>query len=255
MAIDRQCHDNGIITPTTSLPLVIPFTGALPMRYLPVNLDVRGKTAIVVGGGDVATRKCHALLEAGASIKVIAPALDGGLQELHERSVIAWTAREYRPGDLIGGFLAFACTPSPTVNLAVAEEAGRLGLLRNIADCPEKSSFTSPAVVSRGDLAISVSTGGKSPALAAHIRRELEARYGEEYAIVVDLLGKIREKLLTSRKDRKYNKKLLHAVAGIDLARLIRTGDTTALDDALRECLGPGFTLRELGMAQRIPHE
>lgn len=225
------------------------------MRYLPVNIDVSGKTAIIVGGGDVAARKCRNLLHAGASVTVIAPAITAELEMLHEQHAIAWIAREYRAGDLDRAFIAFACTPNPEANLAVAEEASERNILCNIADCPERSSFISPATFSRGDLTVAVSTGGRSPAFAAMIRSELESRYGEEYALVVELLGKIREKLLTSQKNSKYNKRLLYAVAELDLAEMIRIGDSAALDDALRGCLGPGFTLHELGMAQRIVHE
>lgn len=225
------------------------------MRYLPVNIDVSGKSVVVVGGGDVAARKCRTLVRSGASVTVISPAITSALGMLHEQHAITWAVREYRHGDLDRAFLAFACTPEPAINLAVAAEASERNILCNIADCPERSSFISPAVFSRGDLAIAVSTCGKSPAYAARIRRELEAHYGEEYGVVVDLLGKIREKLLTSPKNSKYNRKLLHTVAELDLAELVRTGNSPALDDALRGCLGPGFTLRELGMTQRIAHE
>ncbi|MBI1921609.1 MAG: bifunctional precorrin-2 dehydrogenase/sirohydrochlorin ferrochelatase [Geobacter sp.] len=225
------------------------------MRYLPINIDVSGKAVTIVGGGDVAARKCRTLLQSGARVTVISPATTTDLETLHNQHAITWVAREYRPGDLDGAFLVFACTPEPAINLAVVKEASERNSLCNIADCPDRSSFISPAVFSRGDLTISVSTGGKSPAFAARIRREMESRYGDEYGVVVDLLGKVREKLLTSSKNGKYNRKLLLAVAELDLAELVRAGNSAALDNALRECLGPGFTLRELGMDQRIAHE
>ena len=130
------------------------------MRYFPVNLDVHGKPAVVVGGGVVAARKCSALLDAGAHVTVIAPCLNGSLTEMSEKGEILHVAREFAPGDLAGAFLVFAATDSPLVNRDVAEEAKARNILADIADAPGLGSFTLPAVMRRGDLQIAVATGG-----------------------------------------------------------------------------------------------
>jgi precorrin-2 dehydrogenase/sirohydrochlorin ferrochelatase len=120
-------------------------------------------------------------------------------------------------------------------------------------DAPEISTFISPAVVARGDLLLTVSTGGNSPALAAKIRAELDDRFGDEYAEAVRILGAIREKLLTEKKNRQYNKKLLNLLVSHDLPKLLKNHSYDEIDHLLRKLFGPEFTLQELGVGKRDP--
>jgi precorrin-2 dehydrogenase/sirohydrochlorin ferrochelatase len=221
------------------------------MRYFPVNLDIRGKPAVIVGGGAVAARKCLTLLAAGARVTVIAPALAVPLRELAEKGKVTHLARTFAPGDLAGAFLVFAATDSRWVNRTVAQEARKCGILADIADAPELSAFTSPAVLTRGDLLLTVSTGGASPALARKIRAELEMRYGPEFGAALELLGIVREKLLTGNTSRPYNKQILTTLADHDLPALLQSGATAELDHLLLDLCGPGFTLAELGMGEK----
>ncbi|MCM2357804.1 MAG: bifunctional precorrin-2 dehydrogenase/sirohydrochlorin ferrochelatase [Geobacteraceae bacterium] len=221
------------------------------MRYFPINLDIRDKPVVLVGGGAVAARKCLALLAAGARVTVIAPELDQGLGELRTQGEIRHLARQFAPGDLAGAFLALAVTDSAEVNAAVAGEASARGILADIADAPELGAFTLPALLRRGDLLIAVSTGGKSPALARRIRRELEERYGPEYGTAVMLLGKLREKLLTEKGNSAYNKELFNELVDHDLPALIRNHSTAEIDHLLTKIFGPGFTLSGLGVAEK----
>lgn len=221
------------------------------MRYFPINLDIRGRRVVVVGGGTVSARKCLSLLDAGARITVIAPELDDRLMALLEQGEISHLARGFAPGDLAGAFLVFAATDSPAINAAVAEEAKARGILADIADAPELGDFTLPAIARRGDLQIAVSTGGKSPALARRIRDELAARYGPEYEAALVLLGTLREKLLTDKGNSAYNKELLNELVGHDLPTLIKSHSTAELDRLLTKLFGPGFTLAGLGVGEK----
>jgi len=133
----------------------------------------------------------------------------------------------------------------------VAVEAGQRGILLNVADAPALSSFTSPAIVSRGELLITVSTGGKSPALARQIREELAGRFGEEYEMALELLGAVREKLLTVQGDSAYNKKLLNELVRHNLPELYRNNSVAALNHLLLELFGQGFSLDELGVVEK----
>src|SRR6516162_2643286 len=112
------------------------------MRYFPINLDIRDKPVVIVGGGAVAAHKCRALLAAEARITVIAPTLGPLLQELAEQGRIVHVAREYSEGDLAGAFLVFAAANSRTVNRAVAGEARVRGILADIVDAPDMGNFT-----------------------------------------------------------------------------------------------------------------
>jgi precorrin-2 dehydrogenase / sirohydrochlorin ferrochelatase len=221
------------------------------MRYFPINLDIRGKPVVVVGGGSVAARKCLSLIAAGARVIVIAPLLAPPLLKLAEEDKLSHLSRKYSAGDLAGAFLVFAATDSPMVNRAVANEAKMSSIPVDIADSPDLSDFTSPAAISRDELLITVSTGGAAPALAGKIREELEERYGPEYALLIKILGRVREKLLTEKANSQYNKKVLRALVDQELPTLIKRNAFTEIDQMLRKHCGPGFTLAELGLGEK----
>lgn len=150
--------------------------------YPIVLTDLAGARCVVVGGGAVAERKVAGLLDAGAHPTVVSPTLTPALAAWREAGRIAHVARPYAEGDLDGAGLAFAATDDPTVNGVVAADARLRGILVNVADDPAAGSFHTVGAVRRGDLLLTVSTDGRSPAFAAHLRAELAERYGPEYA-------------------------------------------------------------------------
>lgn len=154
-------------------------------RYYPLFADLEARQCVVVGGGRVGLEKVRGLLECGAAVTVVAPEVEPELPELPVR----WRPRPYRARDLDGAFLVIAATSDEAVNRRVYADAERRRILCNVADAPELCSFILPALHRQGPLAIAVSTGGASPALAQHIRDELAARYGPRYA---DLARRLR---------------------------------------------------------------
>ena len=190
------------------------------MNRYPVNLDLHGKKVVIVGGGQVAERTCRSLLEAHASVTIIAPTVTPGVEELNRMGTISLLRRSWLEGDGADALLLFAATNDRTVNRSVTQEAGQRGMWVCVVDAPEEGTFTSPAVVRRGDLLLTVSTGGKSPALARRIRQELEIRYGPDYADIVDIAGKLREKLLTTGQGGAYSSKLFNELLAGDLFSL-----------------------------------
>ena len=222
------------------------------MRHFPINLDIRDKPVTVIGGGLVAARKCSALLEAGARVTVVSPELAPALSAMRDRGEISHRERGFIPGDCNGAFLVFAATDSHEANQAVAEEARSFAILADIADDPDLGSFTLPAVMRRGDLQIAVSTGGKSPALARLIREQLEELYGPEYGRTLELLGRLREKLLTEKGNSAYNKQIFNALAE-RLPALVKCASADEIDDLLRTMCGPGVTLAGLGLTGKDP--
>lgn len=154
------------------------------------------RLCIVVGGGKVASRKVTGLLEAGAAVTVISPVLDDAIQHAASQEQIRWIARPYQEGDLAGAFLVIAATDDAPVNHAVFAEAEGRHILVNVVDDPQHSNFILPAQVRRGDLSIAISTGGASPALARRLREKLDADFGPEYTLLVQLLGEMRPRLL-----------------------------------------------------------
>jgi precorrin-2 dehydrogenase/sirohydrochlorin ferrochelatase len=165
------------------------------LKYYPVFLDIQNKKCVVVGGGEVAARKAERLIDCGAKVLVISPKLSPDLAGLKEKNVISHIAAEYQ-GDLIdGAALIIGATDDEKTNARISLDAGSKGIPVNIVDDPQKCDFILPALVQSGDLAIAIGTGGKSPALARHLREELEAGYGSEYEILLNILGNLRGKM------------------------------------------------------------
>ena len=166
------------------------------MALYPVNLKLEGRLCVVIGGGQVAERKSLALLAAGASVRVIAPAVTDCIAGLAQEEKVEWFQRVFAEGDLEGTFLAFAATNVPEVQLAVEAEAKRRGVLLNSADTPQGSDFHVPAHFRRGRVLVTVATGGGSPAFAKVMREKLEGVITPDYAMIVELLGMVREKIV-----------------------------------------------------------
>lgn len=167
---------------------------AQPFKPYPVLLtQLAGALCVVVGGGAVAARKVAALLDSGARVRVISPVLHPHFVQFEQ--AIEHVARAYAPGDLQDVALAIAATDRREVNAQVADEARLHGILHNIADDPDKSSFHTLGAVWRGDVLLAASTGGDSPALAALMRRKLLATFGPEYGVLAERLGALRRSI------------------------------------------------------------
>ncbi|MDA8164897.1 MAG: bifunctional precorrin-2 dehydrogenase/sirohydrochlorin ferrochelatase [Desulfobacteraceae bacterium] len=207
------------------------------MRYYPVNLKIAGRPCLVIGGGRVAERKVKGLLACGARVTVVSPELTPRLAALHRENRIAWHDRSYRPGDLAGAFLAIAATDDEPTQEAVQQEAEQDNILLNIADVPHRCNFILPSILSRGDLTIAVSTGGKSPALAKQIREQLEEQFGPEYALYLDLLGKLRAIILEQEWPTTANKPLFESLLHPDMPLWLRTGEWLKIEAHLQAVL------------------
>ena len=163
--------------------------------YYPMCLNLKGRTCIVVGGGRVALRKVRKLLEYGADVRVISPELCPELAGLLAEGKIQVNSRPYQPGDLRQAWLAFAATGDPDTNQRVAAEARTWRIWVNVASDAENSDFILPSSGRRGNITIAVSTDGVSPALARKIRTRLENTIGNEYAILLELVGEVRAEI------------------------------------------------------------
>jgi precorrin-2 dehydrogenase / sirohydrochlorin ferrochelatase len=200
--------------------------------YYPVCLDLRDRPCVVIGGGAVAARKVEGLLECGARVTVVAPALVPRLQSLLDEGRIEARQRPYAKGDLAGVALAIAATDERAVNARVAAEARARGVWLNAADDPERCDFILPAVIRRGDLQIAVSTGGRSPALARRVREDLERLLPPEYADLLPLLADVRAELRQEGIDVPPER-WQSALDDYVLARL-RAGDLAGARERLR---------------------
>ncbi|MGB5984048.1 MAG: bifunctional precorrin-2 dehydrogenase/sirohydrochlorin ferrochelatase [Desulfobacterales bacterium] len=212
------------------------------MRYYPVNLDISGRACLVVGGGAVATRKVLRLLQCGARVSVVSPEFTPTLEERAKGGELVLLRRGYRSEDLAEMFLVIGATNDEALNRRIHRDAEARGQLCNIADRPKVCNFILPAIVSRGDLVLAISTAGKSPALAKKLRRELADQIGPEYGPLLDLMGAVRRKLLAREHAPEEHKPLFEALLKRGLAALVAQGDIAAIDALLADVLGPGFT-------------
>jgi precorrin-2 dehydrogenase / sirohydrochlorin ferrochelatase len=195
------------------------------MPYLALNIDMRKRTALIVGGGKVAARKLQALREAGAGVRVVAPEVIPGIRDQEASGAVTIRIGRYEVADLDGIALVVAATDDDDVNRRVAAEAGQKGILVAVADQPEAGDCHFPAILRRGGLEIAVSTGGRCPALAAEVRDAIAGMIGIDYAGLLEELADEREKLLTEGNGTTYNKKLLRAKAKRLIAELSERKD------------------------------
>jgi precorrin-2 dehydrogenase/sirohydrochlorin ferrochelatase len=205
------------------------------MKYYPAYLDLRERPCVVIGGGAVAERKSIALLEAGASVTIISPALTPKLHELSGSGKITHLKKQYEEKDLSGEFLVIAATDSVEVNTSVASACRKRHMLVNVANPPEESSFIVPSVVERGDLLIAISTSGTSPALAKKVRQDVEQRYGKEYEIFLEKLSAIRKRVLEEIADESRRRQVFQAIVDSDVIELIEQGQTHAAELRMAE--------------------
>jgi precorrin-2 dehydrogenase/sirohydrochlorin ferrochelatase len=224
----------------------LPETKAAEMHDYPILLDMRDRSCLVVGGGEVGTRKAESLLLCKARVTVVSLRVSARLAELARGGNLVVKARAYREPDLQGMFLVFGATDDPKVNRQVHADAERRGILCNIADQPEICSFFLPAVVRRGDLTISISTAGRSPALAKQLRRQLERQFGDEYRLLLLLLGAVRTNLLQKDHAPDAHKVVFEQLINSDILSWIRDGRLEEIDHLLRTLLGEELSFEAL---------
>jgi len=197
---------------------------------------VAGKQVVVVGGGRIATRKTEPLVELGARVVVVAPKLDPMMQRLADAGQLAELRRRaFVADDLDDAWLAVTATDDPAVNAAVFAAAEARRVWCNSADDPANCSFTLMSVVRRADLVVAIGTGGRSPALAAHLRRILSDEIGPEYETLLELLSDAREALrATGRSSEDADWQRAFSSGIVDLVRAGRVADAKEL---LQTCL------------------
>lgn len=203
---------------------------------------------MVVGGGRVAERKVGGILAASGRIRLVSPEITPGLATLAGSGSIEWREKAYRREDLEGALLVFAATNRADVQQAIREDAQAAGLLINVADAPEWCDFQVPATIRRGDLTLSVSTNGRSPAVAAMVRRRLDREFGEEYGLLTALAALLRDQALAEEGDSEQTKILFQKILHDDIVDWLRARRWETIRQHLESVLGRpvGFDLEIL---------
>lgn len=216
------------------------------MRYYPAYLDLKDRHCLVVGGGQVGTRKVGTLLKCGAKITVVSPKASGELARLAAKGRIKLEQRTYQSSDIETAFLVIGATDDQPLNEQIHRDAEAAQRLCNIADQPKLCSFVLPSIINQGDLSIAISTAGKSPAFAKHLRRQLQDQFGPEYGLFLDLMGAIRQRLLAVEHAPEVHKPLFEELIRRGLLKMIKDNDITAIDTLLERVLGPDYAYEAL---------
>jgi uroporphyrin-III C-methyltransferase/precorrin-2 dehydrogenase/sirohydrochlorin ferrochelatase len=205
--------------------------------FYPVYLDLRGRRCVVIGAGTIAQHKIHGLLESGARVTVISPEASSGLEDLADAGQLEILWRPYRRGDLAGAFLAIAATDDHAVNGEAWEEAQARGIPFNSVDDLPRCSFIAPAIHRQGDITITVSTGGKAPALAVRLRDRIAALVTPEYGKLTRLLGGLRSEIAGRIRDFKTRTRAWYRIVDSDAVEFLRRGDEDGAVARVRELL------------------
>jgi len=198
-------------------------------------LRLKGRRALVVGGGEVGLEKVEGLLACDADVTVVAPRAEHALQQLAAEGSIVWHQRAYEAADLDGCLIAIAATDDTDVNIDVFNDAEARAMLVNVVDVPPLCNFILPAIVRTGPLAVAISTAGASPALAKRMKREIAELFGEPYATLAVLLNDARgwaKGTLPTYQDRKqFFEEIVNGQP--DPIALLRAGDVQAVKDLI----------------------
>jgi uroporphyrin-III C-methyltransferase/precorrin-2 dehydrogenase/sirohydrochlorin ferrochelatase len=215
------------------------------LRYYPVFIDLAGQQCIVLGGGRFAAEKVAGLLEAGASVRVVAAKLNVALDNLAAARRIDVVRRGYRSGDLAGARLAVDASEDVDINRASWAEAEAAGILINVVDRPAQCRFIAPAIVRRDPLLVAISTSGESPFLASALRARIERWLPLEWGPLTALVGNVRRQLrqrgVPIAEQTRVYRRILNSETR-DLLRRGRADDAAHLAVAIGQAgaRGPG---------------
>lgn len=203
-------------------------------KYYPIHLNVTGKKCVIIGGGKVAYRKVRSLKESGADVVVVSPEV---CPEMINEDGLVLIKKEYEESFLDGALLVIAATDNEVINKKVTLDAEKRNIIVNVVDYPERCSFIVPSTINRGDLCISISTGGASPAVSKRVREELEAVFGKEYEEYLELLTKMRSLAMSSIEDSIKRRKVLQRLAKKDIFDAVKDEGVEAAETKMREII------------------
>ncbi len=203
------------------------------MEYFPVFLDLKNRLCLLVGGGDIATRKGRLLSKAGARLRVVAPEISTELRELVAQNNGELREREYQSSDLNDCVIAIAATDIESLNEQISADAKARNLPVNVVDSPALCTYITPAIIDRSPLVIAISSGGESPVLARLIRAKLETLIPTSYGRLAQIASSWRDRVKARFDDgdsrRRFWEKILQGPA----AELVLNGQEAAAENII----------------------
>jgi siroheme synthase-like protein len=159
----------------------------------PIFVRASRLRCVVIGGGAVAARKIRGLIETGARIKIVAPEINAEVRGMLLAHAVDWDQRAASEDDVYNADLVFLATDNPDLHERLEHAAQRKGALVNRADSPDGGTFHVPAIARRGDIAVAVSTSGRSPTFARLLRDEIQSLLTDERVEQLEVAAQARE--------------------------------------------------------------
>jgi siroheme synthase-like protein len=212
----------------------------VPKRYpyYPIYLDIEGRNAVIIGGGNVCARKAETMMNYGARVTVVSPEFTGEIEGWGAEGCLQLRRKRYDASDLDEAHLVIASTDETAVNEQVAADCRTRRIPVNVVDVTHLCEFIVPAIINKDGIQIAISTGGKSPALARTLKEDLDRFIGPEYAEVNELLGSLRDgakSVLPTDVDRK---RFFDGIISRGVLSLLREGRAAEAYAAIAEECG-----------------
>ena len=202
------------------------------MRYLPVFMDLAGRSVVVVGGEEKAAQKLRLLVGTEASITVVAPAINAEIAALAGSGRLRHVSDQFAPALLDGAALVFGASDDATVNAATSDAARARGIPVNVVDAPAGSNFIMPAIVDRSPVTVAIGTEGTAPILAREIRARLESWLPANYGRVAAAAGSLRDKVKAAVPGFDDRRRLWDRLLTGAFRQHVLAGDDTAAAQA-----------------------
>lgn len=207
------------------------------MDYFPVFLDLKKRRCLLVGGGDVATRKGRLLVKAGAVLRVVAPQISAELRELVQQCQGEMHLREYHASDVDDCVLAIAATDIDSLNQVISQDAKAKHIPVNVVDSPALCTYITPAIIDRSPLVIAISSGGESPVLARLIRTKLETLIPTSYGKLAQFASRWRERIKHRFADTDQRRRFWEKILQGPAAELVFNGQDAQADTLLSDAI------------------
>ena len=220
------------------------------MDFLPLFLDVRARTAVVVGGGPVALRKAELLVRCGARVSLIAPQLTADFASLIASGHVEHHAAAFAPDALEGAAVVIAATDQPSVNAAVAQAARTRNIPVNVVDDLQLSSFIVPAIVDRDPVIVAVGTSGNAPVLARYVRERIEALLPPQLGKLAALAGRWRRRAARTLATVLERRRFWERVFAGPVATQVFAGQDAQAELELRRALKRAASTRATGVGE-----
>ena len=191
------------------------------MNRFPLCINLEDKRFLIVGYGRIAKRKLKAISEFTSNIKIITK--DPTEEELGKGIEIVNKCFDEK--DLEGVDFVITATGNREQDEAVVASCKAKGIPVNAADDREECDFFLPGIIKRGDLVVSVSTSGKSPAYSRHLREQIEDVIPDNIEKVLDIMGELRKSLPSKVDSQEERSKIYNYV----MSKLLSMDD---LDEA-----------------------